>query len=163
MKYVVSSGQMKGVVCVAKSPVLAAQKAIMETKPKKLGLLIEAKKFGSDNVNECWYMSTERVLKGIGAWGERVKPFAEIVETEDGWFALCGGKNIAGNPLADISWDDRVSIINEAFGKAVAEMDARIAELSELLERIERERSIHSDVWSRDITTEIRKALGKGE
>lgn len=43
------------------------------------------------------------------------------------------------------------------------ERDARIAELSRLLERIERERSIHSDVWSRNITTEIRKALGKGE
>lgn len=53
-----------------------------------------------------------------------------------------------------VAWD---------FNKAVAERDARIAELSRLLERIERERTVHSDVWSRDMTTEIRKALGKGE
>ncbi len=51
----------------------------------------------------------------------------------------------------------------DAILGAVAERDARIAELSRLLERIERERTVHSDVWSRDMTTEIRKALGKGE
>lgn len=59
--------------------------------------------------------------------------------------------------------EDSMKEVRERERKAVAERDARIAELSKLLERIERERSIHSDVWSRDITTEIRKALGKGE
>lgn len=70
MKYVVSSCGIKHFVCVAGSPVSAAKKAIKALKPKKLGLLIEAKKFGSNDVEDCWYMSTERVLKGMNAWEE---------------------------------------------------------------------------------------------
>lgn len=96
------------------------------------------------------------------------KPFAIVVECVSTckWDIVVAGWSIGGmmtKESAEHCARDINMVHDDAILGAVAERDARIAELSRLLERIERERTVHSDVWSRDMTTEIRKALGKGE
>lgn len=68
-------------------------------------------------------------------------PFAEVVHDGSSWMVFVGGKALDGNPFKGISWKSKVEIINsahearvkEAVREAVAERDARTAELERVL------------------------------